>query len=171
MDKLLHISIVDKRATYLGTEEIICNNSDYVAVFAFDSDWDEFEVKTARFKWNNDHVDVPFKGNRCEVPPVTGTARLVVTVYAGNIRTTTGANVPCKLSGLCGGSKPVPPRDDVYDHIVGLCNEAVSKADDVKRRADSGEFDGSDYTLTEQDVAAIVDRVLNALPYGDEEVY
>ena len=52
--KILHISVLDKKATYLNRDgDIVCGNSDYVIEFAFDAEWDAHEEKIARFIWND----------------------------------------------------------------------------------------------------------------------
>lgn len=43
------ITVLDKVATAQGSEKIVCGNSDYVAVFAFDDEWAAQDAKTARF--------------------------------------------------------------------------------------------------------------------------
>lgn len=58
--------------------------------------------------------------------------------------------------------------DTRIEEIVALCNDAVSTAKDVEKRADEGEFNGESYVLTEEDKSEIVADVLKELPNLDE---
>ena len=100
--KILHINILDKKATYLNRDgDIVCGNSNYLIEFAFDAEWDEYEEKTARFIWNDQYQDVKFVGTACYVPIISHTTELKVGVYAGELSTTTSATIPCNKSILC----------------------------------------------------------------------
>lgn len=80
----------------------VCGNSDYKIKFDFDSEWDAYEVKTARFKYNGTYTDVVFNGCECPMPIITSAFRVEVGVYAGDLRTTSCAVLPLKKSILCG---------------------------------------------------------------------
>ena len=126
--RTLHISVLDKKATYLSRDgDIVCGNSDYIIEFAFDAEWDAYEEKTARFIWNGNYQDVKFVGTACYVPIVTHATELKVGVYAGELSTTTSASIGCTMSVLCESSSqggtiivdgdsmvimPVPTEDD-----------------------------------------------------------
>lgn len=102
---VINISITNKRPTVIGTPVIACGNSDYSIKFAFDSDWDAFSEKKARFVYAKRGVlkfqDVPFSGDTVAVPILSGTREVMVGVYAGDLRTTTPARIPCEYSILC----------------------------------------------------------------------
>lgn len=101
--KNLHISVKDKVATYTSRDGIIvCGNSDYQLVIHFDAEWEVIPNRTARFIWNQQHVDVAFTGNTVAIPPISNTEKLIVGIYAENICTTAVA-IPCVLSVLCEG--------------------------------------------------------------------
>ena len=105
--KVLHISVLDKKATYLNRDgDIVCGNSDYIIEFAFDDEWDAYEEKIARFVVNGFYEDVEFTGTICPVPIITNTTEVKVGVYAGNMSTTTSAVIGCKKSILCESSTP-----------------------------------------------------------------
>lgn len=100
--RTLHITVNNKIATYLTRDgNIVCGNSDYQIVFAFDSEWDAHEEKVARFIWNGKYIDVAFTGDTVTVPVLANTELLKVGVYAGELNTTTSAEIGCKLSILC----------------------------------------------------------------------
>ena len=119
----LHITVSNKIATYRRRDGyIVCGNSSYMIVFAFDAEWDAYPTKTARFVWNNVYLDVPFTGNTVKVPVLSDTTLLQVGVYAGDLHTTTPARIYCKKSILCGfmveapepGEQPEIPEGYIY---------------------------------------------------------
>lgn len=131
---VISISVENKIAEADGTI-YVCGNSDFVAKFAFDAEWEAYETKTARFGYNNSYVDVVFTGSECPVPIISGTYFFNIGVYAGNLHTTTPARVPCKKSILCDTGFPADPPNDVYNQIMEKLNslgsadpEAIAKA-------------------------------------------
>ncbi len=131
---VINISVENKIAEADGTL-YVCDNSDFVAKFAFDAEWEAYENKTARFVYNNSYVDVVFTGNECPVPIISGTYFFNIGVYAGNLHTTSQARVPCKKSILCDTGFPADPPNDVYNQIMAKLNslgsadpEAIAKA-------------------------------------------
>lgn len=131
---VINISVENKIAEADGTL-YVCGNSDFVAKFAFDAEWESYENKTARFCYNNSYVDVVFTGDKCPVPIISGTYFFNIGVYAGDLHTTTPARVPCKKSILCDTGFPADPPNDVYNQIMAKLNslgsadpEAIAKA-------------------------------------------
>lgn len=104
---ILHVDINRRQAVYRKRDGyIVCDNKDYEIEFAFDSDWDAHTKKTARFIWNGRHENVDFEGNTCPVPQIVNTHELKVGVYAGDLKTTTSATIPCLPSVLDDSSAP-----------------------------------------------------------------
>lgn len=104
--KPLHIIVADKIATYQKRDGfIVCGNSDYQIVFTFDEEWDAFPEKKARFNYSGMSTDVPFTGDTCPVPILRNTELVSVGVYAGDLCTTTPADIPCVRSILCRAGK------------------------------------------------------------------
>ena len=102
---------------------IVCDNSDYTAVFDFDDEWSAYETKTARFVYGGTYTDVVFTGNSCPIPEIHDTRSLTIGVYAGDLHTTTPAYVSCVPSILCGNGIPADPTPDVYAQIMELLNK------------------------------------------------
>ncbi len=128
--KTLHIAILDKKATYRERDGVIvCGNSDYVIEFTFDNEWEESDVKTARFSYNGAYQDVVFTGNAVEVPILKNITSVDVGVFAGNLSTTTPATIPCEKSILCDDGMPETPSDDVYAQIIEKINEMGTGGD------------------------------------------
>ena len=100
--KTLNVYVSNKVATFSRRDgNIVCGNADYMIRFHFDSEWDGYESKTARFIWGSKHKDVIFSGDTCPVPIVADTERLEIGVYVDGLSTTTSAKIPCKRSVLC----------------------------------------------------------------------
>ena len=101
----IKINIVDKRPAVIGTPVIVCGNSDYSIEFTFDSEWSSATAKTARFVYVKAGTikfqDVQLTGNTVAVPVLAGIREVMVGVYAGDLRTTTPARIPCEYSILC----------------------------------------------------------------------
>ena len=149
MSQLITIEVRDKIASCLTEKPIVCGNSDYEIHFDFDEEWNGHEVKTAVFTVNGKSVRRVFTGSVCRVPELNNTLIVWIGVFAGTIddgtlSTSTPALVHCIPCATDGEQIPLPPPDDVYNQIVELCDTAVETANDVKRRADEGEFDGKD---------------------------
>lgn len=123
MNKTINITVKDKIATAPKDAIYICGNSDFVINFDFDSEWDAFDTKTARFIHDGTYTDVVFQGNQCAMPIISNTYNIKVGVFAGNLHTTTPAYVPAKKSILCEGGSPEAPSDDVYNQIMELIQE------------------------------------------------
>ena len=126
--KELHITVSNKIATYMRRDgAVVCGNSSYMIVFAFDEEWDAYPTKTARFLWNNLYTDVPFTGNTVNVPIVTDTTLLKVGVYAGDLSTTTPASIECKASILCGMMYENPEQEEPPEIPEGYIYPTGSK--------------------------------------------
>lgn len=151
MSQVITLNVRDKIASCITEKPIVCGNSDYEIHFNFDEEWNGHEIKTAVFTVNGKSVLKPFSGTVCKIPELNNTLILWVGVFAGTIddgtlSTSTPALVHCVPCATDGEHLPFPPPDDVYNQIVELCDEAVSTANDVKERADNGEFNGEDGT-------------------------
>lgn len=130
---IINISVREKVARQVGDERIVCDNSDYIAVFDFDAEWTAHDTKTARFYWNGEKSDVVFTGNQCPIPEITNAHGVFVGVYAGDLHTTTAAAIDTDLSILSKGGRTADPLPDVYNQLLGMMNEqlpgALSAAD------------------------------------------
>lgn len=188
--KTLPIKIRDKIAVYNSAEKVVCYNSDYLLEFDFDAEWIEYKYKTAivrYFKAPEGWIkhEIVFEGATCELPVIDKAATLYVGVFAGDIRTTTEAEIPCRPSVLSFDGAPVNPPDDVYNQIMQKLNELEQSGASPEQIAaaveqyltenpvtgEKGEpgadghtpIKGTDY-WTAADKQAIVNDVLAALP-------
>lgn len=93
----------------------VCGNSDYTVKFDFDSEWDSYETKTARFKYNGSYTDVPFSGDTCPMPVITNAYRVEIGVYAGELRTSSPALLPLRRSILDGEETEAEVSHEIKD--------------------------------------------------------
>ena len=120
----IQITVRNKIAQVQENPEIVCGNSDYTVTFDFDAEWDAYEHKTTHFSFLENGVprfyDVQFSGNSVQIPAVWNTCEMLIGAYAGDIRTTTAAAVPCVP--CITDDEPVhpDPPPDVYAQIVEL---------------------------------------------------
>jgi len=125
----IRITVREKIAQVSGSPEIVCGNSDYAAIFDLDSEWDAYEFKTMRVAWLDIrtgkllYTDVPFDGSTAVIPAVWDAYEIAVGVYAGDIRTTTPARIPCARCITDGGSAHEAPPPDVYEQILELLEQ------------------------------------------------
>lgn len=182
----INIRVKNKIAT-AGRTIYVCGNSDYVAAFDFDSEWDAYETKTARFSYGGQYTDIVFTGNQCQIPVITNTFSFNVGVFAGDLHTTTSAYVSCRKSILCGNGTPAAPTEDVYSQIMELLNEAGTVDPDaiaaaveayltenpVEAPVTSVNDKTGDVTLTADDVGAMRGKIVSNWDSGNngDDVY
>lgn len=119
----VRIKIENKVASLMDDVLLVCGNSDYTAVFDFDEEWGAYEAKTARFITVAGHQDVVFSGNRVAIPVLTNTPFVRIGVFAGDLHTTTPAEIFCQRSVLCAQGSPVEPPPDVYAQLMQMVND------------------------------------------------
>ncbi len=183
--RVLPVAVNNRIATYAAKERLVCDNSDYLLRFAFDEEWETYVAKTARVRYSNDAGetfvhDLPFGGNDCHIPIIPKTEHIFVGVYAGNLRTSTEAEIPCVPSALSENGAPADPPPDVYNSLMEHMDEIAQlnegQADRLVRAAlaeakNAGEFDGADGRTptrgvdywTEEDIEAISAEVDQAV--------
>lgn len=108
---------------------IVCGNSDYIIKFHFDEEWESYEAKTARFYSNGEPEEVVFVGDECPVPVMERADGVFVGVFAGNLKTTTKAYIPCERCILCLGGKVKEPTPDVYAQLMQMINDGMLKGE------------------------------------------
>lgn len=111
----INITVREKIAHTISDTCIVCGNSDYVAIFDFDAEWDAYATKTARFIWGGTFTDVPFTGNECPVPVIPDAVSVLVGVYAGDLHTTTAAAVEVRRSILGGSETEAEVSHEIKD--------------------------------------------------------
>lgn len=121
---VIHIQVAGKVATAKGCAPVVCDNRDYVVQFAFDSSWETYALKTARFLYHGENgsrfIDVPFSGNEVAMPPMHNVNWVLVGVHAGDMVTSTAAHLPCKPSIRQDAAPAEAPAPDTYGRILAL---------------------------------------------------
>lgn len=101
---------------------LIGDNNDYIALFAFDSEWSDV-TKTARFIHNDTMVESIITNNQCKIPlEVLKEGILTVGVYSSEMCTT-----PCEVYIRESikektGTTP-PPSEDIYLQLLSILDE------------------------------------------------
>lgn len=149
----IKISVKDKIATAPQDAFIVCGNSDYFLEFEFDDEWENSNIKTARFYYNFSHQDIVFEGNICQVPILGETQLLKVGVFTDNVRTTTDAEIKCEYSIKKYGGNVVEPSEDVYAQIIELLNEYIQG--------------GGSSSIDKEQVIEIIEEYLSQNPVQD----
>ena len=127
---MVTIKVENKIATNITPDEFwVCGNKDYQVKFEFDSAWEEHDLKTALFVFNEYSVPVPFSGDTCDVPELFNATACRVGVIAGDLITTTPALVNCYKSISDIGGEIPPPPEDVYNRIIELIESGMLKGE------------------------------------------
>lgn len=115
---VVYATIKERITTVEGDIELVCNNPTDVIEISFDDEWEGKTGFVARFAWANKYIEVPFTGNRVQVPEIVNTTYVFFGVYADNIASTP-TKVNCKKSILClGDSVRQPPANPFYDDFA-----------------------------------------------------
>lgn len=148
MDRNIKVTVEDRVATAEGDPSFICGNSTYTVTFTFDDEWEDFEVKTALFKWltadGMKKHEQPFTGDTVEAPVFFDTREVEVGVYAGDLTTTTGAPVRCKPSVRCNAGEDVEPEPDKYNLLMELIKGGELKGQSAYEAAKAGGYEGTE---------------------------
>lgn len=141
MDKKQIVINVNNKIACLEDKEqfLVCGNNDYEVKFNFDSDWEGVEAKTAVFVYGDTPVHMPFVGNICEGVAVENATLCAIGVFAGNIKTTTGATIQCLPSIRDIGGVPKEPTPEVYDRIMELLDEAIEAHTELPKGGRKGQ--------------------------------
>nr|DAU20861.1 MAG TPA: hypothetical protein [Bacteriophage sp.] len=134
----IQISVRDKIATQTDGTVIINGNSDYSIEFDFDAEWADLNNKVGIFAYNDAaahkwaYQTVLFSGNTCTVPILRDIHCVYVGVTAGNVRVTTPAKVPCRLSISDYADTEEPPSADVWGQILAKLDELQTEINEIK---------------------------------------
>lgn len=109
MAKTITATIRDRVAVRTNGTVYVCGNSDFTLEIDFDSEWDEYDTKTARFVYGGTYQDVEFQGNTCQVPIIFNTLKIHVGIFAGDLWTTTPVLIEANKSILCRTVNPAEP--------------------------------------------------------------
>lgn len=164
----IEIDVKNKIATALNEEIILLSdNRDYIVKFNFDEEWDDYEVKTARFTFGRAHEDVVFKGDMVLLPKIRKATSIGIGVYSGNLKVTTPAVILCRKSVISDAGLPPPPPPDVYVQIMELLNSGGG----VNLTFDDTPTEGSQNPVTSDGIYKYIQAVKQNTVSTDEVVY
>lgn len=144
----IHITVRDRVPTITAGEDVISHNSDYVAEFEFDEEWQD-KVKTVYFVCEDgSYQAVVMSGNSCGVPMLDGEhRRIFVGVQAGSaekpsvLKTTRPCCLKVKDSIADYLGQPIPdPTPDVYQQIMALLEDIKQgevSPEDIQKAVDN----------------------------------
>lgn len=113
---------ISKRKIHCIKSDLVGDNADYTASFAFDSEWDT-AVKTARFIKGNNYVDVLLENDSCEIPvEILKSGYIRVGVFSSAM-TTTYCIVQVSESIKEKHGIPIEPTPDVYRQIIKMIED------------------------------------------------
>lgn len=130
----IHITVRERVPTITAGEDVISHNSDYVAEFEFDEEWQD-KIKTVYFVCEDgSYQAVVMSGNSCGVPMLDGEhRRIFVGVQAGAaekpsvLKTTRPCCLKVKDSIADYLGQPIPdPTPDVYEQIIAMLESITS---------------------------------------------
>lgn len=143
----IDIIIRNKTASAVNQPCIVCGNSDYNVKFNFDDEWKAHTNKIGVFAYNRcgewQSEKVLFEGDTCPVPALHGVRSVWIGVTAGDVRTSTPADVPCRMGATDFSDTDEPPSADVWGQILAKLDELQTEIDEIK----AGGVGGTDISL------------------------
>jgi hypothetical protein len=163
---------------------IVCGNKDYKVAFDLDDEWAAETARTARFVYykNGQRLfkDVPFTGDTAAVPALSDIDFVMVGVYAGDLHTTTPAQVLCDRSILCGNAvEQITPEEKAglvaqmgaLDALETTDKSSlVAAVNEVKRTAGTGGSSNNGGTVTDEQIAQAVEDYMAKHPVSGGNV-
>lgn len=118
----IDIIIRNKTASAVNQPCIVCGNSDYNVKFNFDDEWQAHTNKIGVFAYNRcgewQSEKVLFEGDTCPVPALHGVRSVWIGVTAGDVRTSTPADVPCRMGATDFSDTTEKPSEDIWGQIL-----------------------------------------------------
>ncbi len=123
----INITVAHKVAVS-DTQSIVCDNSNYVVVWDLDEEWAAYDTKAMHLTYSDGtHAVRIFSGQRVTLPVVTVPGKVGISLYAGDISTSSEALITAKPSGRT-GCDPVPdPGTGLYEQLLAALNDKVPK--------------------------------------------
>lgn len=132
----IDIIIRNKTASAVDPPCIVCGNSDYNVKFDFDDEWQAHNNKIGVFAYNRcgewRSENVLFEGDTCPVPALHGVRSVWIGVTAGDVQTSTPADVPCRMGATDFSDTEEPPSADIWGQILAKLDELQTEIDEIK---------------------------------------
>ena len=144
---------------------VVADSKNYLyATFTFSDEWQG--VKTAIFSHGGEKYHVLLENDMCLVPwEVIKQGILGVSVFCGDLITSSTAYITINKSGYSDGGTPSEPTPDIYSQIISMINDIESGNVSDEKIAEAVEKYLSENpveTLTEEDVQRIVSEYVAA---------
>ena len=144
---------------------VVADSKNYLyAIFTFSDEWQG--VKTAIFSHGGEKYHVLLENDMCLVPwEVIKQGILGVSVFCGDLITSSTAYITVNKSGYSAGGTPSEPTPDIYSQIISMINDIESGNVSDEKIAEAVEKYLSENpveTLTEADVQRIVSEYVAA---------
>ena len=143
----IDIIIRNKTASAVDPPCIVCGNSDYNVKFDFDDEWQAHNNKIGVFAYNRcgewRSENVLFEGDTCPVPALHGVRSVWIGVTAGDVQTSTPADVPCRMGATDFSDTNEPPSADIWGQILAKLDELQTEIDEIN----AGGVGGTDISL------------------------
>ena len=118
----IDIIIRNKTASAVNPPCIVCGNSNYNVKFDFDEEWQAHNNKIGVFAYNRcgewQSEKVLFEGDICPVPALHGVRSVWIGVTAGDVRTSTPADVPCRMGATDFSDTTEKPSAGIWGQIL-----------------------------------------------------
>ena len=138
----IDIIIRNKTASAVNPPCIVCGNSDYNVKFNFDEEWQAHNNKIGVFAYNRcgewQSEKVLFEGDICPVPALHGVRSVWIGVIAGDVRTSTPADVPCRMGATDFSDTTEKPPEDIWAQILAELDELQAEIDEIKESGGGG---------------------------------
>lgn len=144
---------------------VVADSKNYLyATFTFSDEWQG--VKTAIFSHGGEKYHVLLENDMCLVPwEVIKQGILGVSVFCGDLITSSTVYITINKSGYSDGGTPSEPTPDIYSQIISMINDIESGNVSDEKIAEAVEKYLSENpveTLTEEDVQRIISEYVTA---------
>ena len=161
----LSFEVTNQLIRRIDKNTVVADSKNYLyATFIFSDEWQG--TKTAIFKHNGETYHVLLENDMCLVPwEVIKQGTLGVSVFCGDLITSSTVYITINKSGYSDGGTPSEPTPDIYSQIISMINDIESGNVSDEKIAEAVEKYLSENpieTLTEEDVQRIVSEYVAA---------
>lgn len=140
----MNFNISNRTISIAKKEKHLSYNSDYIAHFSFDGEWDNV-IKTARFIQFRKYIDVVLdKNDSCDIP-ILKNGWVTVGVFSDVMTTTYTKFYMNRTVKDESGDQAEEPTPDVYSQLLGMIESGMLKGEKGDKGIDgTNGIDGTD---------------------------
>lgn len=129
MIKPIVIKVTDKVPEQVsGPDYVVCDNSDYTAVWHLDEEWAQFEHRTMQVNYKDGTYErVLFTGDSCTLPAIPVPGPVHVGLFAGDIHTTRPARLLAVRSATTDSGEERDPMPNGYAQAIQALDGKLDK--------------------------------------------